>query len=315
MSRWTNSLLRRFPGETASALRGMASHLRASYWSVDAGRCMMQVRDFQIVVDNQNEEQVLCVDALEANWSSYRKPILDVSLTNATISLHIDEVVAFRRPTTNWQRLRRTPFPPKIIEYTLIRPSSSFVSLSSLSSPWAPSPPREPRFRSLQCHGQVIVEISATVFGHCVRPAGINGTNGSGLPRVILEGSTISALWEHVLTEWREGRKNTDISEDEAEGLTVDEFTSALARIFARLLLENLDDRRRERMGGIQTPHFHLMKGNQSSNLTSNATDEEDIEHNRPFVNVVSNGFDALESTLRRILKDAIDGLLQDPSK
>jgi hypothetical protein len=143
---WIARLLRRFPGETADALRSAARHLRAERWVVDAGACSLEVDNFQLVCaeneeegsgvddaagnysssssssssnnnNNNNDSRVrpedttLTIEALAANWSSYRCPVVDVLVRNATIHLHLDDPLACSfgsLPTTN---CRFTPIP------------------------------------------------------------------------------------------------------------------------------------------------------------------------------------------------------------
>ena len=66
---WIARLLRRFPGETADALRSAARHLRAERWVVDAGACSLEVDNFQLVCA-ENEEEGSGVDDAAGNYSS-----------------------------------------------------------------------------------------------------------------------------------------------------------------------------------------------------------------------------------------------------
>ena len=116
--------------------------------------------------------------------------------------------------------MRRSPFPPPFIERALKRPKGRGGA-------------SEPRFRSVRCVGDCIVSISATVLGRRIDVAGSGG--GVGLPRgLALPGSLLTALWEEVLKEWREGPGGGD----DAEGMTADEFSDAFGQLMVRLLLD-----------------------------------------------------------------------------
>ena len=259
-------LLRRFPGETASALRQMARHLRAKRWLVSlAGRTMV-VDDFMLVAasndsDAENDNDVvrediaLTIQELAVNWTSYKEPVVDCMVNNATVLIHLDELARLKPPSTNWQRLRASPFPPPFVEEALRRardaPLSPVPPSSLLSSLFSPSPTAAPRFRSFQCLGDVVVECSATILGRRVGAAAGGadiGSGGGGLPNVRIPGAVFTAVWEQALQEWRDAEG--DVCRDPStgkelhrfQGMTPEEFAAALTRVLARVMIERLDE-------------------------------------------------------------------------
>jgi hypothetical protein len=165
-------LLKKFPGKTAKALGALTQHVRVSKWGANVIDKTFECQGLRVVIpiEDLNEEDVLSIKSLSANWTSFNQPLLvDLSINEPVIDICLDDITKRSSiGSTNFHRLTASGFPPSFDAGT------------------------PPRFRRVTFQGTCEVRLSATVFGRRVT---------SGLPKVSIPGERLTALWEDGLAE------------------------------------------------------------------------------------------------------------------
>ena len=181
-----NKLLSKFSPETSRSLKSLNNHIKVEHWWFDVIAKKCSCSKLKIVSSNNGvEEEAFCLDSLAVQWTEYKYPEVDLSLGSSTITLALSAPGSV--PTTNWQRLGRSGFPPTF-------PKASKTSKKSNRSAGL-------RFRRIKFSGPIHIKFQATIFGRTV-PARSD---------VVLAGEMLTELWDRILDE--AGESSLDVNE------------------------------------------------------------------------------------------------------
>jgi len=212
-------LLANFPSQTVKSLSSLVNHVRLTAWGFNARERTVECEGVKLVVppsDSNDEETVLSVDAIAASWSSYKSPVIDLTLSNATLVISLDEIISRRKlGRTNWHRLKESGFPPV---FSGAGGGSCGRTLFGQGTSLLPVP----RFRTITCHGDCVIQTSATLLGRTVT---------AGLPQITVPGEMISSLWLQLV----------EAHGEESDGLTTEETAKALTSLLLRILLQETE--------------------------------------------------------------------------